>query len=329
MFLMKPRNVFLLSMLAVSGFIFTSHSRAVNSININLGSVVIDKSARVGDPISHWVTSSTMNTLNFCGGGYFRSDLMALRLHSGISYEGKDVFNTGVHGVGFVIGAKEWVDNEPHGDWFFILANTDFARLIDKGISEGCHSIYNNVMIRLIKTSSSIDSQPLSDEIGFIEYTEDNTILDSTYIYLNGTIVTSSCSVTTPNTIVPLGKHKRTEFTHVGSVTEWENFAIGLDCDANVNINVEINAVPVPDSPSGSAIMRLDDPAGEATAKGTGIELRYQDHVPLLLNHSSLYKTTVRSGPELIKLKARYYQTQPNVTPGVANGTATFTLTYK
>ncbi|MEG5551156.1 fimbrial protein [Enterobacter wuhouensis] len=328
MFWIKQRQIILLFILMVSGGISPHYSYAGNPVYVDMGAIIIAKGTKVGEPISGWVATNTVNTFNFCGEGAVNVSIGALGLNSGVIYDGNIVFDTHLAGIGYVLGAKAGLDGPPHGDWHIIQSRSRIAVLLDTVSTAGCHSIYNDVMVRLVKTGS-IEGGALTGRIGLIQLGKSDVYVGDSSVYFDGSIVTSSCLVTTPNITVPLGRHKKSIFTSVGSTTEWQNFTIGLDCDPNVNINVQINAEPDPNTSPGIAVMRLDDPAGDTTAKGVGIELLYQDHIPLFLNQSSEYKTTLRSGPELIKLKARYYQTLPNVTPGIANGTATFTLTYK
>lgn len=63
-------------------------------------------------------------------------------------------------------------------------------------------------------------------------------------------------------------------------------------------------------------------------ASGVGVQVLY-NNAPAALNTRILTSITATSGDYNIPLKARYYQNQTSVTPGRADATATFTMTYQ
>ncbi|EBT2498146.1 type 1 fimbrial protein [Salmonella enterica] len=144
-----------------------------------------------------------------------------------------------------------------------------------------------------------------------------------------GTIVPTGCTVTTPTVAVPLGQRKKSDFTGPGSTTPWQDFSVTLNCNKNARINVRIDATP--DSLAGpQGVMRLDKESGNMEATGIGIQIGYRPDGSLVqFGEEKYYRTSRSGGNENVELRARYYQTAQNVTAGKANGTATFTLTYK
>ncbi|HGP2716158.1 TPA: fimbrial protein [Salmonella enterica] len=144
-----------------------------------------------------------------------------------------------------------------------------------------------------------------------------------------GTIVPTGCTVTTPTVAVPLGQRKKSDFTGPGATTPWQDFSVTLNCNKNARINVRIDATP--DSLAGpQGVMRLDKEPGDMAATGIGIQIGYRPDGSLVqFGEEKYYRTSQSGGNENVELRARYYQTAQNVTAGKANGTATFTLTYK
>ena len=151
-----------------------------------------------------------------------------------------------------------------------------------------------------------------------------------TNVTLNGTntVTSMACSVTTNDVDVPLGQHKKSEFSGPGSATGWKAFNIGLDCDKSARINVQIDATQDPSNIAG--VMKLDSASGDMAATGLGVQLYFvPDDSAVQFGQSRFYYTSPNGGSETVQLKARYYQTTSAITAGTANATATFTLTYK
>ncbi|MCY1517965.1 Fimbria adhesin protein [compost metagenome] len=100
-------------------------------------------------------------------------------------------------------------------------------------------------------------------------------------------------------------------------------FSIPLSCAAGAKVNLKIDG-NVQNASQG--VLKLD--AGKNSATGVGIQLLY-DEKPVELGKTFKVGTASSKGEFNIPLKARYLQTEPTLTPGEANGSATITLTYQ
>ncbi|HGB1821523.1 TPA: fimbrial protein [Salmonella enterica subsp. enterica serovar Bahrenfeld] len=195
------------------------------------------------------------------------------------------------------------------------------------------YAYYNTWQIQLIKTGPISGGKLQSG--GYVSFgmSQDggNRVLVATLTNGGGggTIVPVGCTVTTPTVAVPLGQRKKSDFTGPGSTTPWQDFSVTLNCNKNARINVRIDATP--DSLAGpQGVMRLDKEPGDMAATGIGIQIGYRPDGSLVqFGEEKYYRTSQSGGNENVELRARYYQTTQNVTAGKANGTATFTLTYK
>jgi type 1 fimbria pilin len=67
---------------------------------------------------------------------------------------------------------------------------------------------------------------------------------------------------------------------------------------------------------------------GTSTATGVGIQVIDNQSVPVKFGDDALVGTS-KDGDYVLPYTARYFQTGDKVTPGRADGTATFTLDYK
>lgn len=180
---------------------------------------------------------------------------------------------------------------------------------------------------------------------------------------LSGSIQIVSRTCTTPDVVVPMGTYQTKEFTGINSASAWKDFSIALNnCPAfngtfttnvsnwtsnsgnnptgngtsgtrtNNSLLFRIDAARTAINP-GNGVMNLDpSPAGSTpSATGIGLQIARSDGVSLPLGANQASGLTLRTtdASYTIPLKARYLQTGNVVTPGPANASATFTLTYQ
>lgn len=159
---------------------------------------------------------------------------------------------------------------------------------------------------------------------------------DAITLQLSGRVQQAQCSLKADAVSadpVLLGNHDIADFKGVGTTTAAVDFYITLsDCE---------------DDPSNSvarAFIRLDGVQGsvpvdrdlglftlttDSTASGLGIQILRSDSTPLKLEEFVQMTDALTPGPMRIDLRARYYQTDGNVTPGVAKGALNFTMNYR
>lgn len=163
----------------------------------------------------------------------------------------------------------------------------------------------------------------------WVVYGAGNHYVSELRIMGGGKIVTPGCSLLASAIDVPLGRRLAAEFAGPGSGTSWQSFDIPLRCEQGTKIDVRIMADA--DVASAPGVMKLDAQPGDMAAAGVGIQLGYRSDggSGLVFGQVRHYATSQRGGAETIQLQARYYQTGRVITPGIANGTATFTITYR
>ncbi|MBB5606392.1 MULTISPECIES: fimbrial protein [unclassified Janthinobacterium] len=174
-------------------------------------------------------------------------------------------------------------------------------------------------------------------------------------------IVSRTCS--TPDVAVPMGTHLPKEFAASNSSSAWVDFSISLNnCPA---FHGAVTKTPVSwvsqsgNSPSGTAgSVSVDnnslqfriDPTRTAVnagngvlsiepsaagrppaASGIGLQIATQaaTPVPLATKRSSGLTLSAFDRSYAIPLRARYLKTGASVTPGPANASATFTISYE
>lgn len=312
---------------------------AVGSFTISPGSITVQRDVTVGQPFTDWIYSNSGLAYKNCN---YDSQLQynienGIKSYngrtSGLNYNGETVFNTNLAGVGFVIEGNAQIGSGAWVGWQGILAGTAEETVVKTSHNNGDRPAFTDqVRIRLIKTGN-IQTGALSGNIGYFfagvrETASWNTELPISFS--GGQITSVSCSVTTNPVNVTLGNHDKSEFSGVGTATAWQSFNIGLSCNQGAKINVRID-------PSAGAVgsltdvMKLDDASSSSTATGIGVQLWFQPNggSAVKFGQETYYWTSGNGGAETVQLKARYYQTTQTITPGKANATATFTLTYK
>jgi type 1 fimbria pilin len=194
-----------------------------------------------------------------------------------------------------------------------------------------CYSYYGTqAEIQVIKTGPVVDTWTLA--AGPVLEASIGGIL-STRISITGVdIIGQTCTVTTPSVSVDLGKVPRTSFTAVGSTAGEKGFQIGLDCRGAV-ANVGITFIDAVDPQNATTTLPL---TRESTAGGVGIQIlysgspvRYGADSSVAGNPGQVMLGTINNATRNLDFSGRYVQTAPTVTPGTANGLATFTMSYQ
>ncbi len=196
--------------------------------------------------------------------------------------------------------------------------------------------------VELIKTAAATGSGPIAPPGLFTSYYFDGDsqarpVLTSSFFGSGTTVVTPTCSVQagSRNVVVDFGAVPSSAFSGVGSRVADRDFEIALDCRgsnlAQYQSRIAIRLDATQDVSNLPGVLPLTAAVDSATGigiemvrrSGTGeLPVRFAQNIDLGLTTPS---TQVFSLP----LRARYIQTRAGkVTPGKANGRATFTIQY-
>ncbi|CAG2145602.1 fimbrial protein [Ralstonia mannitolilytica] len=250
-------------------------------------------------------------------------------------FDGKRIYKTNVEGIGYAVGIKSapdsgwgpcanithWIDGsnpETPNQYIYCTANGGpFSALPRQG----------QALIRFYKTAESTGagSVPIMQAGGFILRNQDFWPYEFP-IYI-GTFKVGAMSCTVKNTLIPvkLGDVPVSEFKGPGTSppSRTQAFSIPLNCAKGTSINVQLDGA-AHDATQG--MLKVNE--GPTAATGVAIQLLYDDK-PVQLAKRFLWQVTDAEGNYSIPLKARYVQIAGSVRAGVANGSATFTLTYR
>lgn len=291
------------------------------TVNMAMGRVIIPNDAAVGKVIKteSFSLGTTSKPWTCSGGGNVKGVML-----QGSPVAGSDhIYTTDVPGVGirlsrYITGGEAVY--YPHDR----STTTDF----------GNFDSASRFQVELIKIAAVTGSGPLAQGT----YTQYYSVADSksvltTYLLGEGiTIITPSCSVDlgSRNITVDFGKVPQSNFKGKGTTTGDRNFNIRLNCKAGQNaqytIYLRMDATGDPSNEQG--VLKITQ-AGTGTATGVGIQVMDGGKSQPVKFGDEMLVGPSKEGDYVLPFTARYYQTADKVTPGRADGTATFTLVYK
>ncbi|MBU9579741.1 type 1 fimbrial protein [Ralstonia mannitolilytica] len=251
-------------------------------------------------------------------------------------FDGKRIYKTNVEGIGYAVGITagsddkwekcanlmRWVngsetDNPNH--YMYCSVNGMFSALPRQG----------KALIRFYKTAQSISAGWVSGrQVGSFILRNNKTLWHTPESTINiGSFKVDVMSCTVSNTLIPvkLGDVPISAFKGPGTSppSRTKAFSIPLNCAKGTSINLQLDGAA---HDAAQGMLKLD--AGSTSATGVAIQLLYDDK-PIELAKRFKWQVADADGDYAIPLKARYVQTANSVTTGIANGSATFTLTYQ
>ncbi|CAG2145607.1 putative major fimbrial protein SthE [Ralstonia mannitolilytica] len=247
-------------------------------------------------------------------------------------FDGKRVYSTNIEGIGYAVagtpisqcaGKTYWVDG-------IETTNVDHNVYCKVNGMFGVQPMTAKAVVRFYKTAATTGTGTITArQVGsFILKNDKSTwFTPEAKISISAFDVSSvSCTLGSTAINVKMGDVPVGAFKGVGTWPDsarTKAFDIPLTCSQGASINLKLDGTAY-DTTKG--MLKLDEATNPA--KGVAIQLLY-DNQPVELAKSFKWQTASEDGTYAIPLKARYVQTDSNITPGAANGSATFTLTYQ
>ncbi|WP_320727978.1 fimbrial protein [Enterobacter sp. 118C5] len=286
------------------------------------GPITVSPSAAIGSAIA---TGQTQMSITDIGrGGSAAIFGWAASGVSGVTFSqnGARVVKTNLSGIGISV----WSDNS-------IPTPANVSLVVNQPKTGGTNT--HNIYYALVKTSNVISSGTLNSLI-FSNITfvcsgdnANNVEVIQVPISITGspTVSLKACTVNNTAINVPFGMTKNSAFTGIGSTANTQTFNISLTCSQATNAKITLSPGSSGAFNAANGVINLDPATTGTTATGVGIQLLYKNTAAPLNSAISVGSMTA-AGNMTVPLSARYYQTASKVTGGVANGTATFTMTY-
>lgn len=149
-------------------------------------------------------------------------------------------------------------------------------------------------------------------------------------------VAVPTCTVTTPSISVPMGSIPVSSFTGVGSTSGGQPLNISLSCAGGVSGSYTNVYTTLTDATNPANVSDTLSLTAASTATGVGIQVlngatvvSYGPDSNTAGNTNQWFAGAAMNGAFNIPLTARYVQTSSTVTPGTANGRATFTMNYQ
>lgn len=275
---------------------------------------------------SGWVQGTdTTVTCSYTYDDYIHTGYISNMTPSG-SVEG--AYQTGVQGLGVEIYWNNSFTPPPYEDFNpqYIHYMT-WPRRVGKKLWNATFAPQGNWRMRLVVTgpvSPGVTSLPAIG--GRIDY----DYVDVQQVQIGNTAVRLNVlACVTPDVTVPLGSHVRPDFSGPGSVSPPVNFNVQVNsCPAGLSaVYYGFNPATSMFGDQNNGIVTLDS---SSTASGVGVQVLYNDGSPLPFNTwLRFWSYAGAAGNYTIPLKARYYQTAANVTPGTANSYIWLAMNYQ
>ncbi|WP_423778191.1 fimbrial protein [Enterobacter oligotrophicus] len=272
-----------------------------------------------------WVFTCTKGTLEPSGSAV--SSGMTVTV-DGVNYT---IFETGVPGVGYIIGLKDF-----KGTTYVPLQTGITQSYPADGTSGYAANLGWSAKVTFIKTGTALKSGVYqTPTINAAILTAYNNEVKTAQVIINPTTITvtaSGCTVGTQSANVDLGTIDVRTLPTVGSTSPSGAFNVGLTCDANVAVNAVMTDQTTPSNTS--SVVTL---TGDSTASGVGVQFFYNGTGPLMMGPDSsaagttnqfFIQTTTAAQTLSLPFQAQYIRTG-ELIPGTANALASITFSYQ
>ncbi len=244
--------------------------------------------------------------------------------------DGRNIYSTGIAGIGYAFGGLSGNNCAGTSGWVDSVWGPNVQQLCKSSGLLASQPMTGQALVQFYKTAQTTGSGSVGAQLigSFILRNNQSAWMwPEAYINLGAlTVTTVACSVTNSALSVTMGTVQKRAFRGAGTGpgdSFTRTLTIPLNCNAGTRVNVQIDG-SVQDAANG--VLNLTGGTGSAT--GVGIQLLY-NNVPLTLQKPINTGSADTAGTFSIPLQARYYQTGSDITPGTANATATFTITYQ
>lgn len=288
---------------------------------------------------SEWSASASVSEVFWCG-LVFTCSKGTLEPSSSITATGITVildganymvFETGVPGIGFILGLKDY-----NGTTYVPMQTGITQSYPADGTNGYATALGWSAKVTFIKTGVPLKSGVYqTPTINAAILTAYNNEVKPAQVIINPTTITvtaSGCTVGTKSANVDLGTIDIHTLPSVGSTSPSGEFNVSLTCDENVAVNAVMTDQTTPSNTS--SVVTL---TGDSTASGIGVQFFYNGTGPLMMGPDSssagttgqfFIQTTSSAQTLSLPFQAQYIRTG-ELVPGSANALASITFSYQ
>ncbi|WP_196486860.1 fimbrial protein [Burkholderia stagnalis] len=265
------------------------------------------------------------------GGGIYNRGTTAV---VGAAPGGGYLYATGISGVGIRFRIIDFWTGKP------VITYFPWNNRRNPGLTETFQPPVWHLNIELVKIGPITAGGRITGVVGGAYTLPDRSAHVASFRFSGGGIEirpqVPTCRVTTPQITVPLGNIPASTFNGVGTVSPGKPFNIVLQCSgggtgAVTNVHTTLTDHTNPGNVSDTLSLAQD-----SGATGIGIQvlngstvIKYGPDSSATGNTNQWKAGEAGNGTFTIPLTARYIQTAPKITPGTADGLATFTMSYQ
>lgn len=275
--------------------------------DFSFGDVIVQRDTPVGTLLATAQQSSPGGRTGCDTAWIYQASMRHFTTRSGIA----DVYNTNIAGVGIRITLKDVFSARSPDHMFNVRPDVYYPP-----------SVYQMDLVKTLP--GPVSSGPL-DTARVALFCMYRVRCLGIINLVDTRIVPVACAVINSPPPVLLGDALTTDFSGSGSYAREVPIRIPLDCAAATRVHITLEGASA--GPGLPGVLALNNPTDPGTAKGVGVQLLLDDK-PITLGSQHLVGTTTSDGIYQVGLIARYYQTHVSLAGGVANATATFTLSY-
>ncbi|MCY1364757.1 Fimbrial protein [compost metagenome] len=291
-------------------------------------SLVIPRNAKLGDALA---TAEILSTIN-CNNRFYptggNAEMFKSRSNPSTNANGTHL-ETSVTGIGL-----HWTLETPNGASVIMSGSNLNSSTPRPRVSfpylGGSKTYAIKQVFKLVKIQNTIGKNSIINFSDFKVEVEPDSFVGGlfqkplfSYSISTVQIETASCNLTSSSIDVPMGRVHASQFNAPGSTSRQVPFYLSLDCDPDASMKLTLDATNQVAGREGTISL-----TPSSTAAGVGIQiLDAADSSPIPLGTPRDMGLT-HSGINAFSLAARYIQVGSRVSPGSANGSLTFSLSY-
>jgi type 1 fimbria pilin len=246
----------------------------------------------------------------------------------GVDYQ---VFETGVQGIGFILGLKDF-----NAVTYVPLLTTQTQTYPADGTEGLAFDLGWSAKVTFIKTGEPLKTGLYqTPTINAAVLTAYNNETKTAQVIINPTtfaVTATGCIINTPSVSVNLGDVNVRALPSVGSTSQAVSFNIDATCNANIALNAVLTDQTSPGNTSTAVSL-----TGDSSASGIGVEFLYNGVGPLALGPDTtgsntlnqfFIQSTTQAQTLSLPFQARYVRTG-DLVPGSANALASITFSYQ
>ena len=313
-----------------------SCTTATTETLLNIPDMTVRHDTPIGAEIGTSVMTAPINTFN-CTTGF---------KHQGFYVKGAGVKSSQINGLNIykLGGVDAGIGYAVYGESIAtckgvrpITGNSDIGGVDVLRLCQSTNSTFPKQPIQgalklvFYKIGTIKPGKQAAQQVGSFALKNDNTawVYPEARVRSSGfTVSTLGCFIDKVEIKVPLGEVGMKQLASAGTTAAEQAFSIPLSCDVGTKVKLTLSAGSAGVYDNVKGLLNLADATSTDTAQGVKIQILSND-TPVIYDKALDIGTQNATGTFTIPLKARYYRSAETLKSGIANSSATYTITYE